>query len=390
MLSYYQFPINIRDYEITKANFRIEDLVNEFIPAEVGNSQTGKNEVNEKIRKCKIIYGCKVLYNKKQYQEALSHFLDELEIDEECEKYFDLIKYDVGDFFAPHQDGKKYNNHIGTILIYPPKNLYPYEGGELYLPNENITLKAFEDDWTMIFLNINVLHEVKPITSGVKYIFKTKLFISRDTRLMIENKICDYLEVIPDKMDKEVMNKEMEELETKIKYQEEILNDLKKKKTGIKIMLEIDEKVIEIVRNIKGRRQVKIICQNYYLDPKLENLRGLDKNVFGGIQRELGDKLKVRIFNMEADINIGERYEELTEKDIPREGNKGDCEEYFNENEIYWDNQKINIGFEDWKTYRLSYDNFGTGKFKGINAEWNDQAYEHRLEMDVTCILLKI
>ena len=62
MLSYYQFPIIIRDYEITKSNFRFEDLVNKFIPAEVGNSKTGINEVNEKIRKCKIINGCKVLY----------------------------------------------------------------------------------------------------------------------------------------------------------------------------------------------------------------------------------------------------------------------------------------------------------------------------------------
>jgi len=33
--------------------------------------------------------------------------------------------------------------HIGTILIYPPKKLFNYEGGELYLPKENVLIEAF-------------------------------------------------------------------------------------------------------------------------------------------------------------------------------------------------------------------------------------------------------
>jgi len=399
MLDYYQFKFTICDYQLKNINNFSENLNVEiecikeelFISATVGNSNTGKNEVNEEIRKGKKLngYTVKLWYDLNQYRSGLRNFLEETDIQEnESFDYFELLKYEEGDFFKPHQDGKKSKNHIGTILIYPHKNYSNYEGGELYLPEKNITIQTYENDWSIVFLNLNTLHEVKPITRGTKYVLKKDLYISTETRLLIENKICDYLEVIPNIQECKV---ELEKIEEEIKKQEDVLNQLRRVKNGLKILN--DGITFKIINKLKNVRKVKLVCQNYYSEPTLEKLIGIDKNIFGIIQKEFGEKLQVRMVNMEGNIEIGEKFEKLEIEDLPKEGQEGEefDHDYFSFSEIInWNNQKINLYFDDWTTIRISYDNFGTGKFNGIETEWNDQTYEHYLKMDVSCILLRL
>lgn len=95
------------------------------------------------------------------------------------------MKYEEGGFFKEHQDSKSNKNHIGTILIYPPKELFNYEGGELYLPKENVLIEAFENYWSMVLLHINTLHEVKQIISWTIYVFKQSFLIEDNCKNFI-------------------------------------------------------------------------------------------------------------------------------------------------------------------------------------------------------------
>ena len=201
------------------------------------------------------------------------------------------------------------------------------------------------------------------------------------------------MEVKPNILDIQEYKTELEKIEEEIKKQEDVLNQLRKVKIGIKIQMNYDDITFKIINKLKNVRKVKLVCQNYYSEPTLEKLIGIDKNIFGIIQKEFGEKLQVRMVNMEGNIEIGEKLEELEIEDLPKEGQEGEefDHDYFNYTEIInWNNQKMNLYFDDWTTIRISYDNFGTGKFNGIETEWNDQTYEHYLKMDVSCILLRL
>ena len=95
---------------------------------------------------------------------------------------FDLLKYEEGDFFAKHTDGDSELNHFGTLLILPPKAYSTYEGGELILyGEEEIEIISDQDWWKIIGFDTEIPHELKPVTSGIRYAYKSKIIIPDDT-----------------------------------------------------------------------------------------------------------------------------------------------------------------------------------------------------------------
>lgn len=98
---------------------------------------------------------------------------------------FCLLKYDIGGFFKPHCDhnqgiresnGKKFK-HVATILIIPPIHLHNHTGGELKLFLENNTeIITATDDWTILIFKLGIIHEVLPLLSGVRYVFKAEVY----------------------------------------------------------------------------------------------------------------------------------------------------------------------------------------------------------------------
>lgn len=101
--------------------------------------------------------------------------------DNDIKYFWKLLKYETGSFFGLHKDGKMNAVHIGTLLLLPPKNNMPYEGGELccYDDNNNLleTFTSLEQEWLAVILNINTLHEVKPIISGTRYVLKAPIIV---------------------------------------------------------------------------------------------------------------------------------------------------------------------------------------------------------------------
>lgn len=122
--------------------------------------------------------------------------------DDNNEIEWDLIRYKTGDYFKKHTDGKLDVGHFGTVLLIPPKNICPHEGGELVLYNEDNTdekIIADQFKWVAVVLGINVPHEVLPVTEGTRYIFKSKICISEkyvkliDTKILTKDKFVEIL-----------------------------------------------------------------------------------------------------------------------------------------------------------------------------------------------------
>lgn len=195
---------NILNYEIDYPNRQILSFDNEYdhnrcvnfkdLKEEDFNISTcgnnNKNIIDENIRKSKcykytLSSSCEI---KDEFEVLQKKFLNIENIKPNLNRYglglyLSLLKYEKGDFFNKHVDGKSCHGHVGTILIYPPKCESDYEGGDLILDND-IVITADEHEWKIVILNLNVSHEVSKITSGTRYVFKCDY--------IIDEKLCDF------------------------------------------------------------------------------------------------------------------------------------------------------------------------------------------------------
>lgn len=85
---------------------------------------------------------------------------------------YNFLKYEQGNYFKAHSDG-------GAALMRRISLVYyfndDYEGGEVEFPNHNVSLVPRANDLLVFPSYYTYLHEVKPITSGVKYSVATWL-----------------------------------------------------------------------------------------------------------------------------------------------------------------------------------------------------------------------
>lgn len=96
---------------------------------------------------------------------------------------FKLLKYEVGDFFKLHKDS--HGTH--TCLIFCPTY---FKGGTLTLKKNDlceikirpeVMRSVREGCFTMLTFSTDFLHEVSPITEGVRYVLKTTIEKEDDT-----------------------------------------------------------------------------------------------------------------------------------------------------------------------------------------------------------------
>jgi hypothetical protein len=94
---------------------------------------------------------------------------------------WELLAYEEGGFFNKHKDRKRFEAHKYTALLYIPSN---YTGGEITFydkPQVQYVLNDIDRPYLLIF-DINMPHESLPVTSGIKYVFKTAV-LSYDNRI---------------------------------------------------------------------------------------------------------------------------------------------------------------------------------------------------------------
>lgn len=193
--------------KLTKQEFYLN--INNWQQSTVGTGASKKNIVKSSVRKseyCEIycdfissnnVENCVKQSVSEEYQPFIKPLFCEndasnvLDVSDANEKTcWTLLKYLPGDFFAKHKDGVSSKEHVGTILIIPPKAVCPYEGGELVIYGDFATKKhntieceitADQTKWTIICMNVNIYHEVKPTISGTRFVFKNKIMVDHLT-----------------------------------------------------------------------------------------------------------------------------------------------------------------------------------------------------------------
>ena len=86
---------------------------------------------------------------------------------------WELLAYEEGGFFNKHTDRKRSLHHKYTALLYLPSS---YTGGEMIIYGDYHQINfIFEniDKPVLLIFDINMPHESLPVTSGIKFLFKT-------------------------------------------------------------------------------------------------------------------------------------------------------------------------------------------------------------------------
>jgi hypothetical protein len=95
---------------------------------------------------------------------------------------YQLLKFGINSEFGKKKDAVEYENHYGTILLFPPNYINVFTGGELIFYDGDkeyikIDPSSFKE-WTLVAFDL-MEYEHKPITSGTCYIFKTPLLVPK-------------------------------------------------------------------------------------------------------------------------------------------------------------------------------------------------------------------
>ena len=110
-----------------------------------------------------------------EIQKILAMIKVGIEQEEIYIKHGKLLLYSIGGHFALHQDTKINNKHLGTILIFPPKNYFHFTGGELICSNQ-IVLTHLPESWHLIYIPLKTEHSITEILKGHRIVFKYSLF----------------------------------------------------------------------------------------------------------------------------------------------------------------------------------------------------------------------
>ena len=78
-----------------------------------------------------------------------------------------IKKWNKGQYMGPHFDGQDGNKDLAFSLVAYIND--DYEGGEINFPNQNVTIKPSAGSLIMFPSQEPFIHEVRPITSGVRY-----------------------------------------------------------------------------------------------------------------------------------------------------------------------------------------------------------------------------
>ena len=97
-----------------------------------------------------------------QYQERHPEF--DLEIQEDSG--YELLKYEVGDFYIQHSDSFKEQPRALTVIMSMNDG---YEGGEVALFNRELVYKLGAGDVLVFPSNFMYPHEIMPVTEGTRY-----------------------------------------------------------------------------------------------------------------------------------------------------------------------------------------------------------------------------
>jgi predicted 2-oxoglutarate/Fe(II)-dependent dioxygenase YbiX len=359
----------------------------------VGNSITGKNYIDENIRtgyysNDKIVvknYDKLNFLNNIFNNDIFSSITYCISTLNDEDRYWKILKYEKNGFFQRHKDGICNENHFATAIIIPPLSLNKYEGGELILygENEELVIKADENDWKLVVFGLEIEHELRPIILGERIVFVSKFEYNIEMKYIMNSLI--YNDIIELKSDNKSLLNEKKIINSKIiKLQNEInkyKNIIQNYENNNYILQEL---VDEIIKKLKcNDNNIFIVAlKDYYTKPIPTEFNIKDIKVYNTIINYFKyQNIQIRVMNILCQINKGDE-DIFIENKLSNSFNKKwqgkdielyVCEEYESNNK---DDEYIKFENHEIICPVKYYDKEYVGELKKEVSQYNDETYD--------------
>lgn len=317
------------------------------------------------------------------------------------EEKWDLLIYESGGFFSKHTDSKKFDNHYGTILLLPPKSLNNYKGGELILFDGSVEhiIEPNPVKWKLVGFPVNVYHELRPVISGRRLVFKNKLLIPEyiynlyrsDTNHRIDTDLST-----DDIVDKSILLDRLYEVEVDIdehndkieKYTQKIANTKKNLATlsaeQTEILYQINDGCEELMSEIDDSEinMHIIILKRRYTSTNPQDLIGIDRRLFYFLAKKL-NLISINLVNYTIKSTI--HTESDTDIDIDPNNHA------YTQNII--DTITSSIPYISSRRHYQIHTQYRSntdipGKLEYITTKYNDDVYNIKYAVSVSAIVL--
>lgn len=274
---------------------------------------------------------------------------------------FQLHCYGPGGFFVKHSDGKKAPRHFGTLLLFPPATMSPFEGGNLILYPDNMSPIYIEPSkftkWTIVAFTLNVAHECTEVTSGQRFVFKTELNLPNDNLFFSNSESSG--KRVPINLDSALARRN-----AKIAQLKEKIEHLAAGKVSPKV-----NNLLKQIESTDGNVCVVLQTDQASTDPIL--LEGEEAILWNHIvERWPYSSLQVKDT---AHCRGDGSCEPSSDLDLSDEYDNNECSELGSAKIIYWKSPK---------NHRL-------GKLNDTRSEYNDSTYDTFYDLTVTLICVQ-
>lgn len=379
-------------------------------------------------------------YFEKSFNSELSSYLStnkngfsHIDFDENEYREWKVLQYNEGCKFEKHSDGQKNERHIGKWILLPPLSHYYFEGGDLVLydreepDNEEKKIVIYPHDtlWTLVFIHIGQLHEIKEVTKGTRYSIVCDYCIPKEVvKMMNSTKYEDYIPVSfhdnPQDTNtyKKILMDTLKEEQSQITALEERIKELKMNILGYQHQLsatEMDEEYLfnpitmyqthPIIQRIYTKNNYTlpkdmfaVVCSGFYNAKNLDTFSLQDKITFNALVRAVNTYNQdnsthrtIKIMNarikLEKDefedrdiINI--RVDDLFSKSIYM----GWSGEYHNDEDATMD-----FGGDPYNEDKMNMYYVGRnipGYLHAIESEYNDSTYDTYNYLKITLLVV--
>ncbi len=154
---------------------QVKALIKQAKPAQFGWKE--KTLQDTKVRDTWEISKSKINIDKRQWNKSFNPLLDSIKVNlglaenaKLSAQLHNLLIYESGQFFQPHQDSEKAEGMVATLVIILPS---AHKGGALYIDHAGEkksiqTSRAALDKLTCVAFYADCHHEVKPLTEGYR------------------------------------------------------------------------------------------------------------------------------------------------------------------------------------------------------------------------------
>lgn len=371
-------PDSLKTYY--RSNYLLQDIMRNFDKLNPQQCKVGTENGNKillEIRRSVYIDGITIEQDvidfhqlKCLYPEKYRHKDNEHQIKKQLKQCkWQLYCYHEGDFFSEHVDGKKGDRHFATFLLFPPAFApNEFEGGDLIFKhaynfpdedNDFVVKPSTFQNWVAVCFKLDTVHEVTPVKTGKRFVFKTELELPYDN-LYFENKI-------PAKEVKINFTEEIEKCKSLIEFYECKTKEYRKKLNLLE--RNISEKVNDLIDDIMNEeKNCCVVLDKFVADPS-----------------ELTGEVAL-LFN---EIISYWPYSSL--RIIDTKHNRGDGSMSSCESKLEFDGYRKQLSpISDAKVFYWETPNSDSiiGKIRTMKSRYNDSTYDeiYKLSVSVICV----